>query len=254
MKPVTWQAMFAAMIVGPCLFACTPAPHDLNEPALPTETMQEWNRTPQIDQVRRDDGDLVFSGVAESEARVVLRNNAGAAFAAVADNEGRFDIRMAAPRGDLWLRPETQVGQTAGVSPDLLVIIAGGQGPILLLRPGAATRRLDSTPVLGAIDSDGRIRRLSGRVGEETRELVIAVDGVPLTVLPDSDGRWNAVTTPEAAFHTVTVGGETFSWPGDGARSAERAVERAGSGWRIHWPLDGGYQTVWAPDVRQATP
>lgn len=240
--------MMAAAMVSLVLAACTPAPQQTRDASPPEDAARGWSRTPRIDQVRRDGGDLIFSGVAESGARVVLRNEADAAFAAVADGEGRFEIRMAAPRGDLWLKPETQMGQTAAVSPDLLVIIAGGQGPIVLLRPGSATRRLAGGPALGAIDSDGRIRRLSGRAAPGSPGLDISVDGAPLTVMPDGEGRWNAVTAPDTRFQTVTVEGRTFTWPGDGAGSSARLVERAGDGWRIHWPLDGGYQTVWLPD------
>ena len=255
MKPAPWQAVLAAaVVVSVSQFACTPAPQQTPNAQPPEEVSRGWSRTPQINLVRRDGGDLVFSGLAESGARVVLRNEADAAFAAVADDRGRFEIRMAAPRGDLWLRPETQTGQTAAVSPDLLVIIAGGQGPIVLLRPGAATRRLAAAPALGAIDSDGRTRRLSGRTTTESPSLEIAVDGAPLVVMPDTQGRWNAVTTPDASFRTVAVANQVFTWPGDGVRSAARSVERAGDGWRIHWPMDGGYQTVWLPDSAQASP
>lgn len=246
--------MMAAAMVSLGLAACTPAPQQQAEDTqVPEDAARGWSRTPRIDQVRRVDGDLVFSGVAESGARVVLRNDADAAFAAVADSEGRFEIRMAAPHGDLWLRPETQMGQTAAVSPDLLVIIAGGQGPVVLLRPGAATRRLAGGPALGAVDSDGRIRRLSGRATPGSPGLEIMVDGAPLMVMPDSQGRWNAVTAPDTGFQTVTVEGRTFTWPGDGAGSPGRSIQRAGDGWRVHWPLDGGYQTVWLPDPTSAS-
>lgn len=235
--------------------ACSPAPQRVQDAAPPEDAARGWSRTPQIDQVRRDGGDLVFSGMAEGGARVVLRNDADAdaAFAAVADSAGKFEIRMAAPRGDLWLRPETRTGQTAAVSPDLLVIIAGGQGPVVLLRPGAATRRLAGGPALGAIDSDGRIRRLSGLVAPGSAGLEISVDSAPLMVMPDSEGRWNAVTAPDARFQTVTVEGRTFTWPGDGAGAEGRFIERAGDGWRIHWPLGGGHQTIWLPDPGPAS-
>lgn len=243
-----------AAAISLSLSACTPAPqHQAEDDLAAEDAARGWSRTPSIDQVRRDGGDLVFSGVAEGGARVILRNDADAAFAAVADSEGRFEIRMAAPHSDLWLRPETQMGQTAAVSPDLLVIIAGGQGPVILLRPGAATRRLAGGPALGAVDSDGRIRRLSGRVTPGSPGLEIMVDGVGLMVMPDSEGRWNAVTAPDTGFQTVTVEGRSFIWPGDGASSARRSIERAGDGWRIHWPLDGGYQTVWLPDATPAS-
>lgn len=242
--------MAATISLG--LSACSPPTQQAQDAAPPEDAARGWSRTPQIDQVRRDGGELVFSGVAEGGARVVLRNDA-AAFAAVADSEGRFEIHMAAPRGDLWLRPETQTGQTSAVSPDLLVIIEGGQGPIVLLRPGAATRRLAGGPALSAVDSDGRIRRLSGRAAPGSPGLEIAVDGAPLMVMPDSEGRWNAVTAPDAAFQTVTVAGQVFTWPGEGAISTGRSVERAGGGWRIYWPLDGGHQTVWLPDQAPAS-
>lgn len=242
-----------AATISLVLSACSPAPQQVQDATPPEDAARGWSRTPQIDQVRRDGADLVFSGVAEGGARVVLRNDADAAFAAVADSEGKFEIRMAAPHGDLWLRPETQMGQTAAVSPDLLVIIAGGQGPIVLLRPGAATRRLAGGPALGAIDSDGRIRRLSGLAAPGSPGLEIFIDGAPLMVMPDREGRWNAVTAPETGLATVVIEGRTFTWPGDGAGAEGRLIERAGDGWRIYWPLDGGHQTIWLPDSDMAS-
>src|SRR5690606_14778237 len=122
-----------------------------------------WTRPPMIRAVQRLPDALVFKGEAEPGARVVVRSEAGPAHAAAAGGSGTFEIRIAPPTGDVLLRPETQVGQDAAPSPDRLLIVAGGRGPIAILRAGGPTRRLDRAPALGAVDSDGSMRLVSGQ-------------------------------------------------------------------------------------------
>jgi hypothetical protein len=180
----------------------------------------------------------------------VLRGESGAAYAAAANDQGRFEIRMAVPSGDLLLRPETQVGQDAAPSPDRLLILAGGRGPLAILRPGGATRRLDAAPALGAVDSDGGARLASGRVQTPATPLVVATGGETVRVTPDAAGRWSLMLTPAGGSDEIRVDGQTFLWPGVGGSGEGLQVERAGQGWRIGWPgPSGGRQTTWLPDA-----
>ena len=162
------RAMFgrASLVVLMCAasVACSPPNAPAADKARDQAAAEGWTRPPMIRAVRRIPGGLVFTGEAEPGARVVLRSESGPAHAAAADDEGRFEIRVVGPTGDLLLRPETQVGQDASPAPERLLIIAGGRGPVAILRAGGPTRRLDRAPSLGAEDSDGRMRRVSGRV------------------------------------------------------------------------------------------
>ena len=182
---------------------------------------------------------------------MVLRSAGGAAYAAVANAEGLFEIRMDAPTSDLWLRPETQVGQNAMTSPGTLLIPAGGTGPFAVLRPGGPTRRLDQAPALAAIDSDSEARRLSGRTTAGNQTLSILVGDVSMQVFPDAAGYWDVVLGPEAAGNHIVVGDQTFTWPGSAETRLGQAPfrERAGQGWRIVWSEAGAVQTVWMPDA-----
>jgi hypothetical protein len=208
-----------------------------------------WTQPPQIIAVRRAQASLIFTGQAEPGARVVLRNDAGAAYAAAADPDGRFEIRMAAPTGALLLRPETQVGQDAAASPDRLLIIDGGRGPIAILRSGGPTRRLDVAPALGAIDSDAQSLLASGRTGTGGQAVAVSGGADTLEVETGQDGRWSVLLGAIGANGVVKVGGQSFVWPGPGASKADLLVERAGEGWRVGWVGAGGArQWTWLPD------
>ncbi|MDI1326248.1 MAG: hypothetical protein PSV23_05550 [Brevundimonas sp.] len=208
-----------------------------------------WTRPPEIQAVQRAQSSLVFTGEAEPGARVVLRSDLGAAYAAAADGRGRFEIRMTAPAGDLWLRPETQVGQDAAPSPDRLLIVAGGRGPIAILRTGGSTRRLDRAPTLGAVDSDGRMRLASGRASG-TAPVVVQAAGESVRVTPDAQGRWSLMLRPSDGPDEIQAGGGRFAWPGEAPSGPSPRVERAGQGWRIAWTGAGGApQSTWLPDV-----
>ena len=208
-----------------------------------------WTHPPAILSVDRSSAGLIFTGEAEPGARVVLRNDSGAAYAAAADGRGRFEIRMAAPAGDLWLRPETQVGQDAAPSPERLLIVAGGRGPIAVLHSGGPTRRLDPAPALGAIDSDGRMRLASGRA-TGAGELVVQAGGETVRVIPDASGRWSLMLRPATGPDEIRAGGARFGWPGESSGGGEPRVERAGQGWRVVWTGAGGAaQTTWLPDA-----
>lgn len=223
------------------------------DPAGPsTRASDGWIRPPAIRSVERRGAVLVFHGRAEPNARVVLRSDAGAAYAAAADADGTFDIRMTAAAGDQLLQPETQVGQDAVLSPERLLIVAGGHGPIALVRAGGPTRRLDRAPALGAVDSDGRAMLASGMAPQGRAPAVVRVgDGEQARPVVGADGRWTALlgSSPGGAA-TVAVGAQSFAWPGVAARASGLSVERAGAGWRVGWPGPAGaWQTTWLPDA-----
>lgn len=248
------RAMFgkAAIAALMCVAnaACSPPAPVAAEKARVPAAVGGWTRPPMIRSVQRIPGGLVFSGLAEPGARVVLRSDSGPAHAAAADDQGRFEIRVTAPVGDLLLRPETQVGQDAAPAPERLLIVAGGRGPVAILRAGAPTRRLDRAPPLGAVDSDGRMRLVSGRSAPAGAPIDLQAGGESGRVTPDASGRWSLVLTPSAGPDEIRVGGRSFTWPGEGGPDSGLRVERAGAGWRVVWSGPaGGRQTTWLPDA-----
>ena len=242
-RAMLWMAavMLAAGSAG-----CSPNPPD--RPGAGEEAAREWARPPVIEKVERAGAGLAVSGVAGAEARVVLRGEDGTAFAATADSSGRFQIRVPAGAGDLLLHPETQLGQDSAPSPDRLLVLAGGDGPIVVLRPGGATRRLDAAPPLGAIDSDGRMRLASGRAVAGTESVEVRSGDETVQVAPDAQGRWSVILPPRSGPDQIRVAGRDFPWPGDATGSQDLVVERLEAGWRIRWSVPGGArQTTWLP-------
>lgn len=248
-RPMFDKAALAALTCAAAA-ACSPAATPRPEAPRAQITAGGWTRPPMIRSVQRVANGLVFAGQAEPGARVVLRGESGPAYAAVADDRGRFLIRMTVPAGDLLLRPETQVGQDAAAAPERLLIIAGGRGPVAILRAGGATRRLDRAPALGAVDSDGRMRLVSGWAASGGAPIDLQAGGEAGRVSPDASGRWNLALNPSAGPDEIRVAGRTFTWPGEGAGDAALWVERAGAGWRVVWSGPaGGRQTTWLPDA-----
>jgi hypothetical protein len=149
------------------------------------------------------------------------------------------------------LSPETQVGQDAAPSPDRLLIVSGGAGPFVVLRPGGPTRRLDPAPVLGAIDSDGGMRLASGRAAAGAPAVEVQSGGETVQVSPDAQGRWSVILPPRGGPDPIRVSGREFLWPGDAPpASQDLTVERLDSGWRIRWTGPAGArQTTWLPDA-----
>jgi hypothetical protein len=236
----------AAMIAAGAA-ACSPAPPE--QAGERAEPAGGWARPPVVEGVERSGSALVVSGVAERGARVVLRSDEGAAFAATADARGRFEIGVPSPSEHLLLRPETQVGQDAAPSPDRLLIVATGQGPIVVLRPGAPTRRLDAAPALGAVDSDGHMRLASGRAAPGTALVKVESGGGTVQVAPDPQGRWSVMLAPHEGSDQIRVAGRDFVWPGQAPPSGNLTVERTDSGWRVRWTGPGNArQSTWLPD------
>ena len=203
-----------------------------------------WAMPPRLDSVVPAQASLIFRGQAQPGGRVVLRSSDGAAFAAVADDKGRFDIRMAAPAGSVMLSPETQVGQEASPAPQRLVILDGGRGPVALLTPGGPTRRLNAAPVLGAVDADGRSILISGRAAPGGDVSVQIADGAAVAVQTGPEGDWS-LSAAGVGPRRITVEGEAFVYPGGSGTTG-----RAGEGWRVEWAApDGARLTTWLPDA-----
>lgn len=204
-----------------------------------------WVRPPVIDGVSWTGGVLVVRGAAGPNARVVLRAVDAAAVAASADGAGRFEIRLPPQHGHVRLTPEVQVGEDAAVSPETLVVIHGGAGPVVLIAAGQPTLRLDSAGALDAVDSDGATLMASGQTDKAAP--VVVINGTDMTVASIGRGRWRAVTG-RADAATITVNGRSFAYPGAGDATGF-AIVRAGEGWRITWPVaPTGRQTAWLPD------
>ena len=238
-------SMAAALLAGG-VAGCSPSPPERT--AGDAQAERDWARPPVIERAERNGSALAISGVADPEARVVLRGDDGAAFAATADSRGGFEIRLPAPSGHLLLRAETQVGQDAAPSPERLLVLAGGRGPIAVLRPGGPTRRLDAAPALGAIDSDGRMRLASGRAPAGTAAVEVQGGGETVQVVPEAGGRWSVILAARDGPDRIRVAGRDFPWPGEAAGSGDLAVERLEAGWRIRWAGPGGAaQTTWLP-------
>ena len=204
-----------------------------------------WVRPPHIETATRDGGTVVLRGWAGPDARVVLRGGDGAAVAVGADATGRFELRVPATPGDVRLTPEVQVGEDAAPSPETLVLIRGGSGPIVLVAAGEPTVRLDGRGALDAVDSDGSTVIVSGR--SSGAPPTVLIDGVRAAVAAGAGGAWRA-TAASGAPAAIDVGGARFAFPGFGAQSDFKPV-RAGAGWRLTWPTGpSGRQTVWLPD------
>ncbi|WP_395944626.1 hypothetical protein [Brevundimonas sp.] len=209
------------------------------------QTASAWVQPPHVDAAFRDGGVVVVRGLAGPDARVVLRGANGAAVAVGADATGRFELRAPAATGDIRLTPEVQVGEDAAPSPETLVLIRGGTGPMILIAAGEPTVRLDGRGVLDAVDSDGSAVIVSGRTagGPPT----VLVDGARASVMAGAGGTWRATASGNGPA-VIMVGDARFDFPGVGAESDFTPV-RAGQGWRLTWPTGpSGRQTTWLPD------
>jgi hypothetical protein len=235
-------ALFVSLSAG--LAGCSAAEDGEARPVEPTQG-SAWARPPLIESAARAGGTVLVRGRAGADARVVLRGANGAAVAVGADSSGRFELRVPAAFGDTRLTPETQVGEDAAPSAQSLVLVRGGEGPMVLIAPGEPTVRLDGRGVLDAVDSDGSAVIMSGWVSGPAP--TVLVDGVRAVVVGQSGGRWRAAA-PGGAPAVIQVGADRFAFPGFGTQSDFTPI-RAGQGWRLTWPTGpSGRQTTWLPD------
>lgn len=204
-----------------------------------------WAQPPHVETAVRDGADVVVRGRAGPDARVVLRGPDGAAVAVAADKAGRFELRVPTGPGDIRLTPEVQIGEDAAPSPETLLLVRGGAGPLLLIAAGQPTRRLDGRGVLDAVDADGAAVILSGRTAGDPP--TVTINGARVVARVDAAGVWRA-TAQGGGASTIDIDGIRFAFPGLGSQSDFIPV-RAGEGWRLTWPTgSGGRQTTWLPD------
>lgn len=232
------------LLIGATLAAaaCGASP----EPRPDVEAVRDgWVTSPLVDGVARTGDMIVVGGLTEPLGRVVLTGTDGVAYAAGADEDGRFDVRIPAPTQDVLLDVKAQVGQVAYPAPYRLLVAADARAPIALLAIGAPTRRLGPAPALDAIDSDGRATLLSGRGAPGSEVSAGMSDARP--VATDAEGRWSmgVGAIPGAP---VQVGNATFDTPVL-SLDGESRLQRLGAGWTIAWGGPGGVrQATWFPD------
>lgn len=221
---------------------------DPSRAANPPSAALAWDQPPRIDGVVRQGEAVIVRGTAGPGSRVVLRGMDGSATAAAADGQGRFEIRLAVPAGDVLLTPEVQNGEVGAPSPERLVILTGG--PIALLSPGEPARRLDPAGPLDAVDADGLVMVLGGRVAGA--QPAVTIDGAAMPVTASRAGRWR-LTANAVGAAPITVNGRDYLFPGAGAQASGAGgfgVTRAGSGWRVDWSIPpSARQSTWLPDA-----
>ena len=210
-----------------------------------------WIMPPSVTGLRRDGTESVVSGQADPGGRVVLRTPAGRAYAAVADAEGRFEVRLTAVDG-LVLTPEAQSGQETVPAPGRLVILDAARGSAVLISAGGTSRRLGDGPVLSSVDHDGRAVILSGRANPGSDVRVELPGRGPIQVQADASGHWR-IGMDGSPPSEVRIDGQVFAVPsmsvdsGDGAASAINRLERE-DGFLLKWQApDGAPQTSWLP-------
>lgn len=214
-----------------------------------------WTASPRIRAVERQGAGLVVRGEASPGARVVLRGDQDIAFAAGADQAGRFELHVGALPKAVVLTPEVRIGQFLTPGPERLLLAGdgapGGAFLAALLIEGGASRRLSPGPTLDSVDGDGQGLVVSGRAGAGARVTVSADGEAPLEVVADDGGRWTAAL-PSAGDRVVkiVVNGAAFAYPGPAGGAGVGSIERAGDGWRLTRVLSpSARQTSWFPDA-----
>lgn len=232
-----------ALLLGLIGGACT-APR--REAAPAAGEAGGWVAPPVIEAVERGPASLVVRGRMAPLGRMVVRGAGDVAYAAGADDRGRFELRVAAPATDALFVVETRVGQEAAPAPYRLLISRDPAGPVALLAPGAASRRLDRGGALDVVDSDGRAVLISGRAGAGDRVPVSVGDDEVIEAEAGPDGRWSLMRGAAGDRPAeIVVAGRRYLYPGPGPIGGGLVVERVDDGWRSSWSL--------SPDSRQSS-
>lgn len=213
-----------------------------------------WVTTPMIQAAERTSQGLTLRGLAAPAGRVVVRGEAGVAYATGADDQGRFTLRIGAPTADTLFVVETQNGQDAAPAPYRLLVSRDSAGPIALLTPGGPSRRLDKAGPLDVIDGDGRSMLASGRASPGAVIPVVIDGAAPVGAHTGRDGRW--VQSLEDGATTLAFADRTYVRP-PLARTASSSpvtitVTTAGGagGKLVTWATPGGsVQESWFPDA-----
>lgn len=225
------------------LGACSSPQKGLGEDAPETSG---WVTPPSIDRADRTAQGLMLRGMASPSGRVVVRGEGDIGYATGADQTGRFVLRIAAPLTDTLFVVETQSGQDAFPSPDRLLV---AHGIVALLTPGGASRRLDQSGPLAAIDTDGRTTIASGQTNAGASIPISLDGGMPTLIRADTKGRW-MIPVP-AGTSTISIGVRLYVLPPLIASGAKGfSIQGVGDGLSVTWTIPGGAsQTTWLPVV-----
>lgn len=226
-------------VLTTALVACSAPP---DRAAKRVAERDGWVEAVAFGTVQRRPGSLVVHGRAAPGARVVLRGAAGEAFAASADEQGAFELRVAPPAADQLYRAEIQAGQDSARGPDWLLVTTAPQGPIAVLTPGSASRRLDRHGLIEAVDHDGRAMLVSGSAPPgATVELTL--DGRPVAPsVAGPLGRWVA-DLGSAGAGPVRLGARA---EGVAAEAAYPGHDQSGAGAVIVEAISGGVRVIWS--------
>ncbi|MFK0299176.1 hypothetical protein ACIQTU_08125 [Brevundimonas sp. NPDC090276] len=210
-----------------------------------------WTASPRIKAIVRQGTGLVVRGDAPPGARVVLRGDQDAAYAAGTDASGRFELRVGAVPTAMLLTPEVQIGQFPASGPEQLILAGDGGDLAALLIEGGASRRLSPGPALDSVDGDGRGLLVSGRARPGARVAVSADGSVAVEAVADAEGRWTATLAGVGDRSAdITVDGARFAYPGPAGGAGVGLIERSGAGWRLTRALSpSARQTSWFPDL-----
>lgn len=233
----------AAVAVGGCSAPTSRASTD-------TSPDNGWAASPAIESVERKGETLKVVGHMEPLGRVALTAAGEDSYAVGADEQGRFELDIRSPAHDTIFEIESREGQDASPAPYRLLVSRDPTGPIALMSPGEASRRLDAGGALDGIDSDGAMGVASGRATPGTTVRVGIIGRQPSTARASRDGRWSlAVPGLSDAPAALAVGARRYAYPGGGRETEPPTLERAGQGARLVWPLSQkSRQSTWFPD------
>lgn len=213
--------------------------------AAPAAAQSGWAAPPRVEQVAIADGEIRLSGRAAPGARVVMKDGAEEAHAATAEADGAFLLSLPAPTQAVLLRPEVQDGERAVPGPDVVLVLADGGA--LALSPGAPSRRLDAGSGLAAVDSDGRLAIVSGRVGRGQGPVRVRLsDGREMEVAVDAQGVWTLRADLAAVAGGLTV--DSREYRPRIASAAPGSVAADPEGTLVGWQApDGATLSTWTP-------
>lgn len=239
------SSVLALGLIGP---GCS-APERVAPP--PPAGTSGWVAPPMIETVERRRAGLLVRGRMAPLGRIVLRGPGNTAYAAGADDQGRFELRVAPPAADALFVVEARIGQDAAPSPYRMLASLDPAGPIALLAPGAPSRRLDPAGALDVVDSDGRALLASGRARPGTAVTISVGGGGVTQARAGADGRWTLMlAAPGDAPTDIVVAGRRYGYPGSGPAGDGLVVERLEGGWRSSWSLSSASrQTSWFPNA-----
>jgi hypothetical protein len=239
--------MTAASVAAAALGGCSAPPSSTSTNSSPDNG---WAASPVIESVERRGDTLKVVGRMEPLGRVALKASGEASYAVGADEQGRFEIDIRYPARDTVFEIENREGQDASPAPYRLLVARDPTGPIALMSPGEASRRLDAGGALDGVDSDGAMGVASGRATPGATVRVGIVGRQPSTARVSRDGRWSlAVPGLGDAPAALAVGERRYAYPGGGQGTESPMLERAGQGVRLVWPLSQkSRQSTWFPD------